>query len=886
MVDLRAQLQEGLSASYALERELGRGGMATVFLARDLKHDRHVALKVLHPELAATLGPERFLREIHLAARLQHPHILTVLDSGEAAGRLWFSMPFVEGESLRDRLRRERQLPVEDAIRIGREAAQALQYAHDHGVVHRDIKPENLLLTRDGNTLVADFGIARALGAAGEEKLTETGLAVGTPAYMSPEQAAGDRSLDARTDIYSLAAVLYETLAGEPPFTGATTQALMIKRLTEPAPSVRSTRANVPEAVDIAIRKALSPVAADRFASVADMARALEPATPSSRPESASAPPSAAPTSVTPAATVRPRRHRSAAILLLGFMLGLGVLFGWLRRHGSAGGPADGAGKRLAVLPFENLGAKDDEYFADGMTDEVRGKLAALRGLQVIAHRSAAEYKGSPKSYQEIGRELGVDYLLVGKVRWEKQEGGQSRVRVSPELIEVAGSRTRWQQPFDAVLSDVFQVQGRIAGEVARALDVALAEPEREQLEDRPTGNLAAYDAFLRGEEISQRMTGIDPATLDRAVGAYERAVALDSTFVQAWARLSQAHSAIWSNGLPTPEGAERARLAAERAIALDAAAAHGRLALGTYYDFIAGDYGKALEQFALGQRTAPNNADLLSGAALSEMSLGRWEDALEHLKRAEALDPRSLTTATRLSRVRLWLRHHQEAEAAADRALALEPSSITALQAKVMARLGAGDLEGARAVLEAAPAEMDPTTLVATMGVFWDLGWMLSDEHQRLLLRLTPGAFGDDRFNWAHVRSQVYAWRKDSARARTYADSAIQASADVLEEQPNDPQRRVLLGLALAQAGRNAEAIREAERGLALLPMSKDAYTGAYLQHQVVRVYILTGEHEKALDRLEELLRDPYYLSPGWLRIDPNFDPIRKHPRFVGLSP
>jgi serine/threonine-protein kinase len=579
-------------------------------------------------------------------------------------------------------------------------------------------------------------------------------------------------------------------------------------------------------------------------------------------------------------------------LLGLGFLLGLGVLFGWLRSHGSAGGPADGAGKRLAVLPFDNLGAKEDEYFADGMTDEVRGKLAALRGLRVIAHRSAAEYKGTTKSYQEIGRELGVDYLLVGKVRWEKHEGGQSRVRVSPELIEVAGSRTRWQQPFDAVLSDVFQVQGRIAGEVARALDVALAEPEREQLEDRPTGNLAAYDAFLRGEEISQRMTGIDPATLDRAVGAYERAVALDSTFVQAWVRLSQAHSAIWSNGLPTPEGAERARLAAERAIALDAAAPDGRLALGTYYDFIAGDYGKALEQFALGQRAAPNNADLQAGAALSEMSLGRWEDALEHLMRAEALDPRSLTTATRLSRVLLWLRHHQEAEAAADRALGLEPSSITALQAKVMARLGAGDLDGARAAIGAAPAEMDPTTLVATMGVFWDLGWVLTDEQQRLLLRLTLTAFGDDRFNWAHVRSQVYAWRRDSARARTYADSAIQASADVLEEQPNDPQRRALLGLALAHAGRNAEAIREAERGLALLPMSKDAYTGAYLQHQVVRVYILTGEHEKALDRLEELLRAPYYLSPGWLRIDPTFDPIRKHPRFVklvggvGLSP
>src|SRR5690349_18795679 len=274
MTDLRAQLQAGLGGSYTLERELGRGGMATVFLAQDLKHDRPVALKVLHPELAMSLGPERFLREVKVAARLQHPHILSVHDSGETGGRLWFTMPFVEGESLRDRLRRERQLPVEDAIQIAREAARGLEYAHQHGVVHRDIKPENILLTRDGSTLVADFGIARALG--GEDGLTQTGMAVGTPAYMSPEQAAGDKTLDARTDEYSLAAVLYEMLTGEPPWSGATAQAIVAKRLSEPAPSVRTVRPNLPSALDDAIRRALAAVAADRFESMEQFAHALQ----------------------------------------------------------------------------------------------------------------------------------------------------------------------------------------------------------------------------------------------------------------------------------------------------------------------------------------------------------------------------------------------------------------------------------------------------------------------------------------------------------------------------------------------------------------------------------------------------------------------------------
>ncbi len=869
MGDLADGLHDALADRYRLTRELGRGGMATVYLAQDLRHDRPVALKVLHPELARTLGPERFLREIKLAARLQHPHILTVLDSGDAGGQLWFTMPFVEGESLRDRLEVEQQLPVEDAIRIAREAAEALDYAHRHGVIHRDIKPENILLTGD-HALVADFGIARALAgdADGEQRLTETGTTLGTPAYMSPEQAAGARSLDARSDIYSLACVLWEMLAGEPPFTAPTVQAMIARRFTESPRPLREVRETVPEAVEKAVAKALSKSPADRFSSALKFGRAL------------AAEPTAA---VRVTAAERPHRYRSVALIGLGFLLGLGVLFGWLRRH--AAEPAAGAGtKRLAVLPFENLGDSADGYFADGMTDEVRGKLAALRGLQVIAHRSAAEYKGSTKSFQEIGRELGVDYLLVGKVRWEKGDSSQSRVRVSPELIEVAGSTTRWQQPFDAVLSDVFQVQGEIAGKVAQALDVALGAGERERLEERPTRNLAAWDAFLRGENASKRMVEIEPSALERATAAYERAVALDSGFVQAWARVSQVYSSRYANGVPTPEGAARARAAADRALALAPDAAESRLALGTYYDFITGEYAKALEQFALGRRADPNNAELTSAAALSEQSLGRWENALEYLKRAEVLDPRSPQVASRLARTSLWLRRHDEAIAAADRGIALSPTSLTLHQVKAMALLGKGDLAGARAAIRAIPAEVDPTEVVTHMANYWDLAWVLDDEQQRLLLRLSPSAFAGDRFAWAITKTQTYAYRGDLRRARAYADSAVHASRDVLTNTPDDAQRRVLLGLAHAYAGRKHEAIRHGERGVSLLPISKDAYTGPYYQHQLVRIYILTGEPQKAIDLLAPLLEIPYYLSPGWLRVDPTFDPIRKLPRFQAL--
>src|SRR5689334_17166916 len=470
MTDFRAQLQAGLSDSYTLERELGRGGMATVYLARDLRHDRPVALKVLHADLAASLGADRFLREIRMAARLQHPHILTVLDSGEipvpgAPPILWFTMPYIRGESLRDRLTRETQLPVDDALRIAREAADALDYAHQEGIIHRDIKPENILLTGSrergaggGHALVADFGIARALGGADggrDDKLTETGLTVGTPAYMSPEQASGQRELDARTDVYSLAVVLYEMLAGETPFAAPTAQAMIARRFMETARPVRQVREAVPEQVEHALQRALARTAADRFASTAEFAAALQPTAGSAGRTTVTAAPGAVPPGRAAGAVAGsgraiprpPRRVPALALTLVaGILIGLGVLFAWRRSHGDAAEGAAGE-HRIAVLPFENLGDSAHEYFADGVTDAVRGKLSAVPGLQVIASRSSNEYKRSTKSLADIGRELGSDYLLIARIRWAKGADGTSRVEVSPELVRVTPGQpptTKW----------------------------------------------------------------------------------------------------------------------------------------------------------------------------------------------------------------------------------------------------------------------------------------------------------------------------------------------------------------------------------------------------------------------------------------------------------
>ncbi len=885
--DLPAALAAGLRDRYVFERELGRGGMATVYLAQDVKHDRPVALKVLLPELAASLGPDRFQREIKLAARLQHPHILTVHDSGEAAGQLWFTMPYVEGESVRDRLRRERQLSVEDAVRITREAAQALQYAHEHGVVHRDIKPENLLLTRDGNTLVADFGIARALG--GDERLTQTGMSVGTPAYMSPEQASGEKIIDARTDVYSLGAVLYEMLAGEPPYTGPTAQAIIMKRFTEPVPSVRRGRPSVPEGVDQAIQRALAPVPADRFATAAEFGRALQPTM-----TAATAAPTTVATPVTgPTPTAAPtsppvRRARlpvTAIALGLGFLIGLGVLFAWRRTH--AGATESAGPKVLAVLPFENLGDSADAYFADGVTEEVRGKLSRVAGLEVIARNSSNEYRHTMKRPQEIARELGADYLLTATVRWEKVAGGTSRVRVTPELVEAGpghAPRTRWQEPFDASLTDVFQVQADIAGKVASALDVALGDSARHELAAKPTANLVAYDAFLKGEAILEAAGMSDPSSLRQAIAFYQQAVTLDSTFVPAWAQLARALAHLYFQSTPTPELAAQARHAADRAQAVGPSQPEPKLALGDYYASVALDNAKALAAYEAGLKLAPNNVDLLGVVALTEQSLGRWDPSLPLLTKASELDPRSAAAQRRIALTLLFLRRYPEAQVAMDRALALGPANFDNILRKVMLFLAEGDLSGAQASVHKTLAVVEPTSLIAFLAVYQDLYWVLDDAQQQQLLTLPVSAFDNDRATWGIVRAQTYQLRGNAAQARVYADSARLAYEEQLRAVPDDGQRHVFRGLALAYLGRKAGAIQEGEHAVALWPISRDAGNGAYIQHQLVRIYLLVGEPEKALDQLEPLLKMPYYLSPGWLRIDPTFAPLKGNPRFERL--
>jgi TolB-like protein len=575
----------------------------------------------------------------------------------------------------------------------------------------------------------------------------------------------------------------------------------------------------------------------------------------------------------------------AAVALTAGLLIGGGALFAW--RHSEAAGDASSGIRVVAVLPFDNLGDSSDAYFADGVSDEVRTRLGRIAGLEVIARGSSLEYRHTAKRPTEIAHELGADYLLTGTVRWEKS-GSASRVRVTPELVDARpgkAARSRWGEQFDASMTDVFQVQGDIATKVADALGVALADSTQRELTSRPTESLAAYDEFLKGEAASQAMSVSDPAGLRRAIAFYERAVALDSTFAVAWARLSHARTRLYANGVPDPALGGQARLAAERARRLKPNDPLVYRAFGAYYTAVNPvDFDRALAEYEQGVRLVPNNVVLLGALGVTESNLGRWDSAAVLITRAALLDPRSANIANQLSDVLTMLRHYPAADSSADRALALGPTNPRMTWQKVMVALGRGRLDSARAVIRASTRQIEPAVVFSYLANYQDLYWVLDDDAQRQVLAFPPSAFDDDRGNWGLVRAQLYHLRGDLAQAAIYADSARIAFEEQSRAAPEDAGRHSALGLVLAYLGRKTEAVREGQRGLELLPVSRDAYSGPYIQLQLARIYLLVGEPEKALDQLEPLLRIPYYLSPGWLRIDPNFDSLRSNPRFKKL--
>jgi serine/threonine-protein kinase len=680
------QLRDALAGRYRLESEIGAGGMGSVHRATDLRHGRPVAIKVLKPDVAAALGSARFLREIELAARLSHPHVLPVYDSGNAGGMLYFVMPLVEGESLREKLDREGPLAVEESARIAREVADALAYAHARNIVHRDIKPANILI-HGGHAVVADFGVARAIEAAGGETLTQTGVMVGTPAYMSPEQAVGSGKLDARSDLYSLGCVLFEMLAGRPPFVGTSAESLVYQQVSAAPPALEGIRPGLPPALGMIVSRLLAKVPADRYADAAALARDLVPA--------------ALEAPIAPRTTRRTRTAPRAWVAGAGGLVAAGValwaaLAGPCRPH-----PAEGAIRSLAVMPLENLsGDATQEYFVDGMTEELINHLSRIRSLRVISRTSVMSLKGEKLAIPDIARRLKVDGIVDGSVA---RLGDQ--VKVSAALVQSSPERQLWAQSYERQARDVLALQSELADAISQELRLRLTPAERVRVARAGPTSPEAHEACLKGRFYLNKR---EEAALRTALQYFQQAVAIDPLYAQGWAGVAETYYDISSIYLPASRAMPLARAAAEKALQLDStlAEAHATLGVVRYgYDW---DWPGAEREFQRALQLNPSLAEAHQYYGSFLESMGRFDESFAEYQRDLQLNPLSAYDQA-LAYWPLYLAGRNDEAIAAWTAQAnVDPNDVMLLYNLGMSYLARGENDRAIATLQKSVAGSD----------------------------------------------------------------------------------------------------------------------------------------------------------------------------------
>jgi serine/threonine-protein kinase len=656
------RLSAALSGRYRLEREVGAGGMATVYLAEDIRHQRRVAIKVLKPELSEALGAERFLKEIEVTAKLQHSHILPLFDSGEVpAGPdgsqpsyLFYVMPYVEGESLRQRMDREKQLSLDAALDLTKQIAAALNYAHRQGVVHRDIKPENILI-KDGQALVTDFGIALAVSQAGGSRLTQTGLSIGSPQYMSPEQATGEREIDARSDIYSLACVLYEMIAGDPPFSGSTAQAVVARKLTGAVPSLRPVRDTVSERLDHVIAKGLAKVPADRYSSMALFAAALS--------DGAEAP------NVAPLRRARTQQVLGTAIAVAGlagivWFLTSGAMTSWLA-------PAPRFA-RVAMLPLENrTGDSTLNYVVDGLTETLISDLARLEHVDVISLASVVGYRAAPKPVDSIAHDLKVDAVVAGSVQ---QRDGRYRVAVQ---LNAAGRASPPADTLESPANKVDELERNLVQALLRQIGGKLAGPRRTE-NNTASPNAEVQQLYLRARYNLATRT---QEGLQNALDYFRQVLERDPANAPAYAGLAQYYSLLpFYTSTPASDGYAKAKTAALKALELDdyLPEAHGALAyVLAYGDW---DWTGAEREYRRALALQPSGADLHHYLSRLLAARGRIQEAIAQAQRAHELDPLSLVAHANIGVIAYFAHDYAEARRRLDATLEIDPNFSTAI--------------------------------------------------------------------------------------------------------------------------------------------------------------------------------------------------------------
>jgi len=853
---------------YKILEKLGEGGMGEVYLAEDTKLNRRVALKFLPVQLASDGElKERFKREAQAAAALNHPNIITIHEVAEHQARPFIAMEYVEGESLKHLVVRK-ELSIGEALDIALQISDGLAAAHQAGIVHRDIKPQNILMGKDGRVRICDFGLAKAKR---DVTLTQAGSTLGTIAYMSPEQAQG-KEADHRSDIFSFGTVLYEMVTRQMPFRGEHEAAMIHAIVSDTPEPMARYKTDVPTGLQRIVDKCLKKDIDTRYQGSAEVVSDLKELQQEAR--------TTDPTRVPGRKVLNPIVLAGIGALVLIVAYALISLLSPLDERQPAG-----KSKMVAVLPFENLGSAEDEYFADGITEEITTHLAKVSGLGVISRTSVRQYKGTEKTVRQIGGELGVQYVLEGTILWDRSEA-DSRVRINPQLIRVEDGTHVWAETYDRVLDQIFALQSDIAEKVASALNVTLLEAEQRSMAAKPTENLEAYEYYLRGRDYFNRSWGEKDCRI--AIEMYEKAVQIDPAFAAAHATLSQAHSWMyWYYYDRTDERLNKAKEAVDRALELQPDLPEAHLALGYYYYWGSRDYDRALEQFAVAQKDQPNNSDLISAIGYVQRRQGKFQQAVTNLKMAAEIDPRSNTLALEVANTLINMRKYSEAEYYSDRAISLAPDWPWAYSTKAWLYLiSEGNTKKARQVLQEATGKVD----VSHVEDLVELD-ILDGDYQRALDRL-PGVFefidaggNNDTTAYLLTKAKIYGLLIRLELKQACYDSARIILEEKVQLRPSEAPFHSQLGIAYAGLGRKEEAIREGKKAVELLHVSRDAFKGPDYVQNLAQIYVMVGDYDAAIDQLEYLLSIPSsWISVPMLRIDPVWAPLRSHPRFQKL--
>ena len=869
-------------SNYKILGKLGEGGMGEVYFAEDTKLRRKVALKFLPIELTKDKkAKERLEREAQAAAALNHPNIVTIYEINEHEGQIYIAMEYIEGKTLKDLIIdnskfkiQNSDFPVDKIIDITTQICEGLQKAHEAGIVHRDIKPQNILIDKDNRVKILDFGLAKLKGIS---QLTKEFSTMGTVHYMSPEQAKG-LEVDHRTDIWSLGILLHEMVTGQLPFKGEYEQAIMYSIMNEEPEKITNMRSVIVPELEKIVNKCLEKDLNARYQNVSDLLFDLQNLQQNLL-----------------ASTTRNKRQKMSRIsgsliprwlwiagLVIIVTLTIITMF---KYFGPSEEQQDLKRKMLVVLPFKNLGPSEDEYFADGITEEITSRLAALKGLGVISRTSALHYKSTDKTVRQIGKELNVGYVLEGTVRWQRSGEDESRVRITPQLIRVSDDTHLWSEIYDRVFQDIFSIQSEIAGQVIQRLNLTLSESENSSMQIRPTDNVVAYQAYLRGLDYL-KYSHAPEDQYRKAQKMFEQAIELDPKFALAYVKLSEAHRSLYFFGYDhTNERIENAKEAVDRALELQPKSPAAHVELGYYYYQGYLDYDKALKEFSIAAKNLPNDNNLLANIAYVWRRQGLFEQAINNLEHALALSPNNASLMTEIAHSYLCIRKYEDAIRYCNRNIRIAPGNKWAYLIKALCYwCWKGDIVNARSALEDMPDKRSPYSIY-----FLFLQDIYERNYQGALDRLATLSNETIKVQSAFTPKYLlagwaYSLLNDSLRAKSSFEAARILLEKMLLEQPDDPRVHSALGLTYAGLGRKEEAISEGKKAVKLYPVTKDALLGPDRIMDLISIYVMTGNYDDAMDQITYLFSIPSYHSIHYFRLIPRMDPLRNHPRFQRL--